>query len=118
MNARDALVDAVLPTHAAGLPPVDPAHRAKFWLRFDAAAPWPLRVGLAAAALVVVRILPRLTGRGRSWARLDAAGRDAVLARAERWPGLCELMEVAKLAACFLVFDDDRAQAAVRGDPR
>lgn len=115
MTARDALVDALLPTAAAGLPPVDPAHRAAFWARFRAVAPWTLRAGFALTAFLIVHLMPWLTGVGGPWSRLDAAGRDAVLARAARWPGGLDLLEVAKLVTCFLVFDDDRAQAAIRG---
>jgi len=74
-----------------------------------------LRLALAVTAFAVVRVMPWLTGVGGPWHRLDADQRDRVLARAAAWPGVADLLEVAKLVACFLVFDDERAQDAARG---
>jgi len=113
-RARDALVDAILPCEPAGLPPIDPDHRASFWERFYASAPWTLRLAFAAAAVLVTGVMPWALGYGRSWARLGSADHDAILARCERLPGLVDLLEVAKLVTCFLVFDDVRAQDALR----
>lgn len=113
-RARDALVDAILPCAPAGLSPIDPRHRASFWARFHASAPWTLRFAFTAAAVLVTGVMPWLLGYGRAWARLQPADHDAILARCERLPGLVDLLEVAKLVTCFLVFDDVRAQDALR----
>ena len=117
LGARDALVLAILPQPRPELP--DPARldRARFWQRFDQVAPLPLRVGTHLAAVLVVGLLPWLLA-GRPWRRLDLAARDALLQRAAELPLLCDLLELARLVACFAYFDDDGVQDAFRGPAR
>ncbi len=91
--------------------------RRAFWPRFEAAAPWLVRFGFAAATFVLVGFAPWLLGRRRSFVALDAAGRDDVLRRVDRLPGGAELLQVVKIVACFAYFDDPRVQATVRGAP-
>lgn len=114
-SARDALVCAILPAVRPDLPALSALDRRDAWARFDAAAPWTLRAAVAAAGVVVTRILPWVWGYRRPWAALSADERDAVLTRADALPGLADALEVAKLAACFLWFDDARVQDGWRG---
>jgi hypothetical protein len=106
---RDALLLALLP-------PVTPAGRGDptFWPRFDAAAPLALRVALGLAAALVVGLGPWLLGYGRPWGRLGPADHDRVVQRLAGWPGVADLLDVAKLVACFRTFDDPAVQASFR----
>lgn len=117
LGARDALVLAILPRPRPDLP--DPARldRREFWTRFDAAAPPSLRWASHLAALIIVGLLPWILA-GRSWRRLDEPGRDALLRRAAALPGVDDLLDLAKLLACFAWFDDDGVQDAFRGKAR
>ncbi|MCB9780237.1 MAG: hypothetical protein H6742_16840 [Alphaproteobacteria bacterium] len=112
MNARDALITAMIPAPGDGLPALGDLDLRGFWPRFQAAAPWHLRAGLALCTVVVGTVLPLLL-RGRRLATLDADGRDAVLQRADRLPLCRDLLEVARLVACLAYFDDDGVQAAM-----
>jgi len=104
-----ALLEACLPGEG-GLESVD---LALFWPRFDAVAPLHLRLGLRLATWVLC-FGPLLMLR-RPLARLAPPARDEALRRMARWPGIGELVEVARIVACFALFDDDAVQAQVRG---
>jgi hypothetical protein len=118
VDARDALIVAILPAPGGGLPSWEDVDRAAFWPRFDAAAPLHVRAALTLVAFVVVRLGPWCVGAGRGWSGLDEEARDALLRRAAGWAGVADLLEVAKLTACFAYFDDARVQAILRGrDP-
>lgn len=114
LSSRDALVRALLPPVGRGLPEVGTVDLGAFWTRFERDAPWHLRAGLVLATGVVVHVVPRLMGHVRSLAGLDAPTQDAVLQRARGWPGVADLLEVAKLVACMAYFDDPQVQAAAR----
>jgi len=109
------LTCALLPGTGA-LPPLSELE-GDFWSRFDAAAPPHLRLGMGVAALALAGLLPRLLGHLPSLGGLPAADRDRVLHTAERLPLLRDLLEVAKMVACFAYFDDDGVQRAVREAP-
>ena len=118
VDARDALIVAILPAPGGGMPAWEDVDRAGFWPRFDAAAPLHVRAALTLVAFLLVRLGPWWTGAGRRWRDLDDAARDALLRRAAGWPGMSDLLEVAKVTACFAYFDDARVQAILRGrDP-
>ena len=120
MSARDALLDALIPQGVAGLPGLpgqDPAHRRRFWARFDATAPPTLRGGLAVVAVLIVRLGPWLTGAGRGWDRLDPTERDGVLQRIADWPSGAAALDLAGLVACMCWFDDDVVQDRLRAPP-
>lgn len=102
-DARDALLDAVLPL------PVD---RAGFWPRFDAVAPWTLRVGLRLAAIVLAR--GWLVGRWTRLKQLPDTLRDRCITRAASWPLLAELVLVAKVVATLAAFEDPAHEARFR----
>lgn len=113
MDRRHAVLAATLPAPAPGLPGLGDLDLAAFLTRFDAAAPWHLRVGFAVAAWMLGVALPRVW-TGRSLAALDADAADAVLVRADRSPLWAPLVFVVKTVATFAYFDDDAAHAAVR----
>ena len=48
---RDALMATILPAPGRGLPAIEDVDLRSFWVRFDAAAPVHLRLGLRAAHL-------------------------------------------------------------------
>ena len=114
---RDALLGAVLPVRGEGLPSFEDVARAGFWSRFDAAAPVHLRLGFRLSVLALGALLPWLLTPFRTLPGLDAEGREAVVVRAARLPGLGALVEVAKLVACLAWFREPRVQARVRGRP-
>jgi hypothetical protein len=97
--SRDALVRALLPLAGA------PATRPRFWARFDDVAPLHLRVGFWLATTVLVTVWPRLCGFARPLSALADADADAVIQRAAHAPLVRELVEVAKIVACFAAFD-------------
>ncbi len=98
------------------LPPLS-AVEGDFWPRFDAAAPAHLRLGMGVAAVALAGVLPRLHGHLGSLGSLAPDAQDRVLSTAERLPLLQDLLEVAKIVACFAYFDDDGVQRAFR-EPR
>ena len=104
---RDALLDAVLP---GTRPPDD------FWRRFHAAAPLHLRVAMGVTT-AVVGAAPFAFGHRRSLAALPPAERDAVVQRLARLPLTGDLLEIAKVVACFARFDGPSVQARTRGEP-
>jgi hypothetical protein len=114
---RDALLLALLPRPTPALPDPAALDAAAFWPRFDAAAPLALRVAVTLAAGLVVGVAPWLL-HGRAWGRLTPDEHDGVLQRLAAWPGVADLLDVAKLVACFRYFDDDGVQAALRGPSR
>lgn len=118
MSDRDALVDAMLPCHLAGVRAPSAAQRADFWSRFEAVAPLTLRFGFGLAVLLIVRVMPWVGGWGRPWRRLGPEAHDALLLRCAALPGLADLVEVARLVTCFLVFDDADAQHAFHEQAR
>lgn len=97
-----------------GLPAMADIDRRAFWRQFASAAPWTLRLGFRAAALLVGGVAPLLLGHGATFARLDDDARDDVLRRTERLPGGGALLLLVKLVACFAYFDDPRVQAVAR----
>lgn len=99
MGPREALVGALLPG-AEGASP-------RFWARFDAEAPWHLRLGLAVAARVLVSVWPRLCGFLRSLPALPPEEREGLLLRAAGAPLLRDLVMLGKLAACFAAFYEE-----------
>lgn len=108
---RDALLGACLPG-GPGRPGVDELDLAAFWRRFEATAPAHLKAGLWLATWVLgllplVLFSPPLPWQG-------AERRDATLRRLSRWPGVGELVEVAKVVACLACFFDPGVQQAVR----
>lgn len=112
--ARDAIVVALLGDPGDGLLPPAELDLPAFWRRFDAAAPAHLRVGMAAATVLVAGVLPRLLGHRCGLAGLDADRADAVVQRAARLPVLGLTVEVAKIVACFAYFSDERVDQRVR----
>jgi len=113
-SSRDALVLAII-GRPSGLPGPERVDLAAFWRRFDTSAPWHVRVGLAAADVVVARIAPRLAGHRGGLATLDAAAADDLVRRTAANPVLRPLLDAATVVACFAYFDDDRVEAIVRG---
>lgn len=103
------LLDACIPGEA-GLSSLD---LGPFWRRFDAAAPAHLQWGLRAATWVF-GLGPLLLGR-RPLPQLTGPEREDCLQRMARWPAAGELVEVAKIVACFAFFADPAVQARVRG---
>jgi hypothetical protein len=114
---RDALLLALLPRPTPDLPDPAALDAAAFWPRFDAAAPLALRVAVTLAAWLVVGLGPWLL-HGRAWGRLTPDEHDGVVQRLAGWPGVADLLDVAKLVACFRYFDDAGVQAALRGPSR
>lgn len=112
---RDALLSSVLPAPGRGLPAFRDVDLTDFWLRFEAAAPLHVRLGLRAAVLVLGALFPLLSGRFCTLAGLDDDAREALVVRAARLPLLSPLLEVAKLVGCLAYFTDARVQAVVRG---
>lgn len=112
---RDALVAALIPTAAGPLPPADAVDLSAFWARFDASAPLHVRAGFRASVCVVAGALPWTLGYFRSLPRLKPAEREALLQRADRLPGVADLLEIAKIVICLGYFDDPAVDAAVRG---
>lgn len=97
MTPREALVGALLPGAERASP--------RFWARFDAEAPWHLRLGVAVSARVLVSLWPRLCGFLRPLPALSEEEREGLLARAAHTPLLRELVMLGKLVACFAAFD-------------
>jgi len=114
ISTREALLHAMVPAPGDGLPALAQVDLRDFWRRFDAAAPLHLRLGLAAAAVLLGQVLPLLS-RGRSLAALSAADQDRVLQRAATLPGLDQLVLVVKVVACLAYFDDPAVDDRVRG---
>jgi hypothetical protein len=114
-DAREALVQAVLGDPGIGLPAPSEVSLDRFWERFDSSAPAHLLLGFRVATVLIAVVLPRLLGYGSGLHGLDPERADAVIQKAWRVPGLRELVEVAKVVACFAYFSDPRVQAAVRG---
>ncbi len=104
MRWRDALIEGLLPGARV---------EAGFWRRFDAAAPAHLRLGLGLTSLVV-GLAPLTMGHRRSFARLSEAEREQVLQRLAELP-TAQLLEIAKVVACFAHFEAEAVQDAHRG---
>lgn len=113
-RTRDALLDAMIPAPGNGLPAMAEIDRRAFWREFASAAPWTLRFGFRAAALLVGGVAPLLLGHRATFARLDDAAREDVLRRTTRLPGGAALLLLVKLVACFAYFDDPRVQEIAR----
>jgi hypothetical protein len=103
---RDAVLDAVLP---GTRPAVD------FWPRFRQAAPLHLRVAMGVTS-AVVGVAPLALGHRRPLSALSAAERDEVVQRLADMPVTSELLEIAKVVACFAHFDDPAVQSGTRED--
>lgn len=112
---RDALLDAMIPSPGAGLPPMAAIDRSSFWPRFAHAAPIELRFAWRCATVALVAVVPFLLGYRAIFTRLDAAARDDVLRRTSALPGGADLLLLVKLIACFAYFDDPGVQATARG---
>lgn len=111
---EQALIQAVLPA-VPGVGALEEPELSTFWARFDEAAPLQLRFGLAVAAVVLAVLWPRLNGHLARMDQLPRSAQDQLLGRADRLPLLRDLLEVARLVACFAFFRDPSVQAAVRG---
>lgn len=111
--ARDALVRALV-GRPDGLPAPAELDLAPFWARFDAAAPWHVRVGFAVAATTIGSVLPRLHGHRRGLADLDDDAAERVVAAAADHALTAPLCEAARVVACFAYLSDERVEAAVR----
>lgn len=114
---RDALLDAMIPAPGRALPAMASVDRSRFWPRFGASAPVPLRAGFRVATWVLGVLAPLALGHARVFTQLDLAERDDLLRRAGRVPGAASLLQLVKLVACFAYFDDAAVQAAVRQAP-
>ncbi len=114
-RSRDALLDAMIPTPGGGLPAMENVDRSAFWPRFEQSAPWIVKAGFRLATGAITIVAPFLLGYRRTFAGLDAASRDDVLRRSASLPGGAELLEIAKIVACFAYFDDAEVQAIARG---
>ncbi len=112
-RGRDALVRAVI-GRPEGLPPPAEVDLAPFWARFDATAPWHVRVGFAAAATVLGSVLPRLHGHRRGLTGLDPDAAERVVATAADHALTAPLCDAARAIACFAYLSDERVEAAVR----
>jgi len=111
---RDALVRAVI-GRPDGLPAPRDLDLAPFWARFDAAAPWHVRVGFAVATTAIAVALPRLTGHRHGLGGLDDDTAEQILATATAHPLTAPLCDAARVVACFAYLSDERVDAAVRG---
>ena len=110
---RDALMATILPAPGRGLPAIEDVDLRSFWVRFDAAAPVHLRLGLRVATLVL-GALPRVLGYRGTLPDLSAEEREAFITRAAGMPGFGELVEIAKVVACLAYFTDPQVQATAR----
>ena len=112
---RRALLDSLIPG-GESLPPMAEQELGPFWDRFERRAPEHLRLGLRIATWAL-GALPLLMGYGAPLADLPPQERDAVLTRAARLPLLADLIEAARIVACFAYFDQPDIQRAVRATP-
>lgn len=96
----------MFPREDLGEGPGVPAARASRWTCFEQAAPVSLRLGFRIGVVVVTGVGPWWTGVGRSWRILAAAERATVIARLEEGVA-ADLIEVVKLVAAWVVFDED-----------
>lgn len=110
---RDALMATILPAPGRGLPAIEDVDLRSFWVRFDAAAPVHLRLGLRVATLVL-GALPRVLGYRGTLPDLSAEEREAFITRAAGMPGFGELVEIAKVVACLAYFTDPAVQTTAR----
>lgn len=112
---RDALIAAMLPAPGGALPGAGELDLTDFWKRFESAAPLHLRLAFRGATMVIAGILPLTLGYRRSFAKLDADAREAILIRAAKMPTMAPLIEIIKVVVAFAYFDDPKVEAIVRG---
>lgn len=115
-TARDALLDAVMPAPGRGLPDPATLDRAAFWSRFATAAPAHVRFAFWLASVLVGGLLSLAT-EGRTLAALSPGRRERVVRRAARLPLTRDLLDVAKIVACFAYFEDARVDGHFRARP-
>ena len=65
-------------------------------------------------SLLCAAVLPRLLGFGGGLGALDAPTREDALRRMAALPLAADLLEIAKVVACFAYFDDPCIQRAIR----
>lgn len=102
----ERLLQAVIPG-PNGLASID---LTAFWVRFQAAAPPHLRLGLRVATWGL-SFAPLFICRRPLFRQSDP---DVCLQRVAAWPVLMDLAEIVKVVACFAYFQDAVIQERVR----
>lgn len=112
---RDALVAAMLPAPGGRLPGAGDLDLSGFWPRFEAAAPFHLRLAFATATFVIAGMLPYALGYRHSFTALDKHARETILRRAANMTTLSPLLDIVKVVVAFAYFDDPQVEDIVRG---
>jgi hypothetical protein len=102
------LMGAIIPPADGAVPALADLDLTDFWRRFDAAAPFHLKLGLRVATWLF----------GARLHALPPGDREGALQRFARTPLVGDLLEVAKIVACFAWFDRADVQTAYRADAR